>query len=179
MFRVVLLALVSTFAMAAPLHAQSLGYAPSTDLPNGRQILAVYLGAESCGPCHNASVKEAVVSMKALVAAQAKQAGASFAAIGVANDWDHQHAVRFLATNGPFDQVVLGGNFTNLAIEQFVWREPNGTATMPQILIIERTVKTDARIVFSDQHILRRILGSDEIPVWFKQGAPITAASKP
>lgn len=180
MLRTLLAATIISGVIASTLDAQSSTYVPSTDPPNGRQILAVYLGAESCGPCHNAAVKEAVVGMKSLVAANAKRSGASFAAIGVANDWDQSQAARFLATNGPFDQVALGGNFTNLAIEQFVWRDAEGTASMPQILIIERTVKQDARIVFSEQRVLRRILGSEEIPAWFKQGAPITAvAAKP
>lgn len=166
-------------ACTATINAQSAAYVPSTDLPNGKQIVAVYFGAQSCGPCHNPDVKEAVASMKLLVGAQARVAGAMFAAIGVANDWDSRVAAEFVATNGRFDQVVLGGNFTNLAIEQFVWRDPKGVPSMPQIVIVERTVKTgDRRIEFSDARILRRVLGSDSIPLWAKQGAPIGLAVK-
>lgn len=59
-------------------------------------------------------------AMKNLVAAQAKQSGAAFSAVGVSNDWDLKEAPTFITTAGNFDQVVLGGNFANLAIEQFV-----------------------------------------------------------
>lgn len=170
---------IAVTILASTAQAQAAGYVPSTVLPNGRQIVAVYIGAQSCSACHFAPVKEAIESMKTLVAAQARQSGASFAAIGVANDWDVKEAADFIATNGQFDQLVLGGNFTNLAIEQFVWRDPNGIATMPQILIIERTVKTGAqKIEISELKILRRLNGSEEIPAWVKLGAPIAESAK-
>lgn len=79
-------------ACTATINAQSAAYVPSTDLPNGKQIVAVYFGAQSFGPCHHPDVKEAVASMKLLVGAQARVAGAMFAAIGVANDWDSRVA---------------------------------------------------------------------------------------
>ena len=109
------------------LAAQQSTYVPSHVLPNGREIVAVYLGADSCGPCHAPSVKDAVNRMKALLGAQARKSGAAFSVIGVANDWDQSVAATFLAAVGPFDQVVLGGNWTNLAIEHFVWGDPRGT----------------------------------------------------
>lgn len=171
---------LSSCLFVSALSAQAAPYVPSTDLPNGRQILAIYLGANSCGPCHNPAVKEAVHAMKVLVATQARNTGASFAAIGVANDWDPREAASFLADSGPFDQLVLGGNFTNLAFEQFVWRDPNGKAAMPQIVIVQRTVKPGSTAIsISESRILRRILGIEEIAAWVKQGTPISPSIKP
>lgn len=169
---------IVTALLAATASAQPQVYTPSAELPNGRQIVAIYFGADFCGACHNTAVKEAVASMKSLVAAQAKKQGASFAAIGVANDWDPKVAANFIASNGAFDQLVLGGNFTNLAVEQFIWRDAKGRASLPQIVVIERTVKSDVRIDFSEPRFLRRVMGADSIPLWVKQGAPISEIAK-
>lgn len=174
-----MLTLVSC-VFAATAHAQSTAYAPSQKLSEGRQIVAVYIGADNCGPCKLPEIKEAVERMKFLVRGQAGQSGASFAVIGVANDWDTRVAASFIATNGAFDQVVLGGNFGNLAIEQFVSRDPDGRSVMPQIVVVERTAKSGTyNMEFSEPRVLRRLRGSEEIPTWVKQGAPISPISKP
>jgi len=156
------------------LGAQQPAYVPSQKLPHGKEIVAVYLGAQSCGPCHAPEVKDAVRRMKTLVAAHAVKAGAAFSVVGVANDWDQTLAATFLADVAPFDQVVLGGNWTNVAIEHFVWRDPSGNPAMPQILILERTVTPGTRITFSEPRVLRRLVGADEIPAWVAKGAPIS-----
>jgi len=166
-------AIVWLSLIGSSLAAQQSTYVPSNKLPNGKEIVAVYLGAESCGACHFPAVKDAVKRMKELVNAQARKVGAAFSVIGVANDWDQAVAAAFLAPVGPFDQVVLGGNWTNIAIEHFVWRDPKGNPAMPQILLFERTVTPGVRIAFSEPRLLRRMVGADEIPAWVAAGAPI------
>jgi hypothetical protein len=167
-------ALVCLCMVGSSMQAQQSTYVPSQVLPNGREVVAIYFGANSCGPCHTPAVKEAVVRMKELVGTRARTAGAAFSVIGVANDWDQSVAATFLAAVGPFDQVVIGGNWTNLAIERFVWRDPNGIPAMPQILIIDRTVTPGTSITFSEPRVLRRIVGGDSIPAWVARGASIS-----
>ena len=166
-------AVVLSSMVSGSLAAQQATYVPSQELPNGKEIVAVYLGANSCGPCHTPAVKDAVIHMKELIRLQAQKSGAAFSVIGVANDWDQSLAAAFLAPVGPFDQVALGGNWTNIAVEHLVWRDPKGNPAMPQILIIERTVSTGARITFSEPRVLRRVIGGDSIPAWVAKGAPI------
>src|SRR3954463_8986987 len=149
-------------------------YVPSQELPKGREIVAGYFGSESCGPCHAPEVKDGVVRMKELLRVQALKAGAAFSVVGVANDWDQKVAAAFLEPVGPFDQVVLGGNWTNVAIEQFIWRDPQGQPVMPQILVVERTVTTGAAITFTPPRTLRRLVGPDSIAAWVKKGAAIS-----
>lgn len=165
-----LIALVSR-----PLPAQQPEYVPTYQLPSGHQFLVVYIGASFCGPCLLPNVETAVRSMKTLLAVQATQMHASFSVIGVSNDWEVTKAAAFLDSLGTFDQVVLGGNWTNLATERFIWREPQGTPDMPQILVFERTVTLGERITFSEPRLLRRLRGAEEIPAWVAAGAPISA----
>jgi hypothetical protein len=162
---------------AASLDAQQAAYVPSNKLPNGKEIVAIYFGAQSCGPCHLPAVKEAVRQMKGLVAAQARKSNAAFSVVGVANDWDQAVATNFLSDVGPFDQVAIGGNWTNVAIERFVWADSTGNPAMPQILVIERTVKAGTRITISEPRVLRRLVGGDQIPEWVGKGAPISPQS--
>src|ERR1041385_3091973 len=158
---------------AAPLAAQQT-YVPSNELPNGEEVFAVYITANSCGACHFPQVKEGVKKMKLFVSGQARRAGASFQVMGVANDWEQDLAAKALAEVGPFDQVSLGGNWTNLAIERFIWRDSTGNPAMPQVLVFERTVKREGGgITFSEPRLLHRALGAKEIPEWVDKGALI------
>jgi len=150
-------------------------YVTAQALPEGREIVAYYFGAQDCGACHYPAVKNAVLAMKGLVRDQAKKQGAAFSVVGVANDWEIPTAINFIASVGPFDQLVLGGNWTNLAIERFIWRDSTARAAMPQIVVIERTVTPlRAGMTFSEPKILRRLVGGDEIPAWVAKGAPIS-----
>jgi hypothetical protein len=153
--------------------AQTAEYVPAHQLPQGRELVAIYVGATDCRPCHSPEVKKAVIAMKALVAAQAKQRGMAFSAIGVATDWDLNSGVAFLAPLGYFDQLVIGANWTNLAIERFVLSDSVAEMSMPQILLVERTVKVGKRITVSEPRFIRQVSGSEAIPAWVAAGAPI------
>lgn len=172
--------LVSSLLLSQPLLAQESGYVPSYKLPRGREIVAVYFGASTCGPCLLPSVKDAVRAMKPLLDGQAKQAHAAFSVIGVSTDWQTAKGSEFLAPLGLFDQVVVGGNWMNLAVEHLVWRDPKGSPALPQVLVFDRTVNPEGRtITFSEPNLLRRVTGSDSIVAWVAAGAPITDAKNP
>lgn len=163
--------------VSAPLGAQAADYVPSHRLPEGRELVVVYIGSTSCGPCLRPEVKNAVRSMKSLLAAQARQRGAALTVIGAAQDWDLKQGASFLEPLGAFDQVVIGGNWTNLAVEQFVLRDSVSEMAMPQVVVIERTVQVGSRLVVTAPRVLRRITGGTEIPAWVTAGAPIDVAA--
>jgi hypothetical protein len=117
--------------------------------------------------------------MKTLLAAQAKQRGAAFSVVGVSTDWGVKEGAAFLEPNGPFDQIVVGGNWTNLGVERYVWSDSTRRPAMPQVLVFERTVKPGGRITFSEARLLRQVVDGKEIPAWVAAGAPITGHEKP
>ena len=159
--------------LARPVGAQAGDYVPSWRLREGPELVAIYVGATSCGPCLLPEVKRAVRAMKPLLAAQAKQRGAALSVIGAAQDWDVKQGATFLEPLGAFDQVVIGGNWTNIAVEQFILRDSLAEMVMPQVVLIERTVRLGKRVTVSEPRVLRRILGSADIPAWVAAGAPI------
>jgi len=154
--------------------AQAPDYQPSQRLTDGPELVAVYIGATSCGPCQSPEVKGAVRAMKSLLAAQAKQRGMALTVIGVAEDWDVKRGATFLEPLGAFDQVVIGGNWTNLAVEQFILRDSLAELAMPQIVVVERQVQLGERVTVSGAHVIRRVVGGKAIPAWVAAGAPIT-----
>ena len=169
----VLLFVVAAACLAQTASAQTSDYVPSHRLPEGRELVAVYIGSTDCGPCQWPQVKQAVRAMKPLLAAQAKQRGMAFSVIGSTQDWDLKQGAAFFDSLGAFDQLVIGGNWTNLAVEQFVLRDSLALLAMPQVVVIERTVGLGERITVSAPVLLKRISGGAEIPAWVTAGAPI------
>ena len=161
--------LVALSVAAVPGFAQT----ADRDLPNGKELIAVYVGAKTCGPCLQPATKSAIVHMKELLSALAAAHGYAFSAVGVSTDWSTAEGIAFLRDNGPFDQIVVGGNWTNLAVEHYIWRDSSAVPAMPQVVVLERTVTTGRRMEFSAPRVLHRVLGGDEIPKWVNAGAPI------
>ena len=165
---------LSVLLVSRRVDAQATDYVPSQRLAEGRELVAVYIGSTDCGPCQLPDVKNAVRAMKPLLAAQAKQRGIALTAIGVAQDWDLKQGAAFLEPLGAFDQVVIGGNWTNIAVEQFVLRDSVAEMAMPQIVLVERAVQLGTRVTVSAPRVLRRISGAIDIPAWVAVGAPIS-----
>jgi hypothetical protein len=160
-------------AVTRGVGAQTEDYLPAQRLREGRELVVLYIGSTDCAPCHSPAVKSAVRAMKPLLAAQAKQQSAAFSVIGVAQDWDLKRGIAFLEPLGAFDQIAIGGNWTNLAVEQFVLRDSLAAMAMPQVIVLERTVELGARVKVSEPRVLRRITGGTDIPAWVAAGAPI------
>jgi hypothetical protein len=170
--------LLALFVVLASQRADAQGpdYAPSQRLAEGRELVAVYIGSTDCGPCQWPQVKNAVRAMKSLLAAQAAKRGVALTVIGAAQDWDVKRGAAFLEPLGAFDQVAIGGNWTNLAVEQFVLRDSLAEMAMPQVVLMERTVRVGERVTVSEPRLLRRISGGADIPAWVAAGAPIAVA---
>jgi hypothetical protein len=150
------LALVA-FALVSPkLRAQT----ADRDLPNGKELVAVYVGASTCGPCLLPEVKAAIVKMKGVMADWAREHGYAFSAVGVATDWSTEKGVAFLSDVGPFDQLV-------------VWSDSTAIPAMPQVVLLERTVTAGNRIGFTPARVIRRVSGLVDIPGWVSVGAPV------
>lgn len=161
-------------AGAMQLQAQDTTYVPSHELPNGKQIVAVYFGGIWCSPCRRPEMKSAIRRMKPLVAAQAKAAGASFSAMVVAFDSTLADGVDFVTPLGAFDEYSIGPDFVSLPAQYYMWGISPPEPAVPQVVVFERTIHVEPRkpATFGAIHVLRRI-GGDSIPIWVRDGAKI------
>lgn len=156
------------------LGAQDTAYVPATAFENGRQIVAIYFGANWCHPYRTPEMKAAIRAMKPLVAAQAKQSGAAFSAMVVVLDRDLKSGLEFVAPLGAFDEYSFGSDLESAAAQRFIWGDSLAFKGVPQVIVFERTIQIQRNkpINFGNDHVLRRVSG-DSIATWVGAGAPI------
>lgn len=164
--------LMYTISGTANLAAQKKQYEPVYELPDSTQLVAVYIGAETCGPCHFPETKQAVEDMKVALAGIAKQKGWSFKAVGVSLDWDPQIGYKFLQENGKFDEMIIGRNWANLGAETYIWQADEVYPAIPQVIVYQQEVKRGQNgITFSKRSEFRRFMSND-IQKWLRDGSP-------
>ena len=186
--RASVLALIVSVAGVTPLLAQSpprpsfiradtTAYVPRYELPNGRQLVVVYVGgSETVGlPQFSAAVRD----MKPLLARQAAQRGLPLSIIGVSLDWEVEKSYARLQSMGAWDEVVLGNNWINVGAQHYLWRRPDGKPNTPQVLVFERTItRQETTIRFGEERRLTGFVGWSDIVAWVRNGAPLPAEEK-
>ena len=151
-------------------------YVPRYELPNGRQLVVVYVGGSETDSIR--AFADAVREMKPLLARQAAQLGLPLSIVGVSLDWEVERSFARLRSMGAWDEVVLGNNWINVGAQHFVW-SPDGKPSTPQVIVLERKVTTrGARIEFAEERRIRGIEGWRPIVEWVRGGAPLPAEVK-
>jgi len=142
------------------------------------ELQFIYIGASHCGFCKNPDIRAAIQEARSVYARRAQERGVTFVNVGVAIDSVVADGLAFIDQNGPFDQVVVGGHFNNLAMIDYVWAMPAPTADelpndgIPQVIVAERSFSIkNGRRVPSQPKILDHAIGS-LIPLWANQLAP-------
>ena len=121
--------------------------------------------------------------MKQALADRATAAGESFSAIGVAAEWSIEDGLAYLIEGkwtrgihdfGAWDEVQAGRNWLASGALNYVWRDPAGVPTVPQVVLLEREVGISGdRISASEDVPVLRLVGSDEITEWVTSGMPM------
>ncbi|MFK7972025.1 MAG: TlpA family protein disulfide reductase [Bacteroidia bacterium] len=154
--------------------AQEPSYRPNSDLTEGKEIIAIYFGATSCGPCHDPELKKDIQRLKTLLNQHAKSAGYAFSVTGVALDWKVEEGIEFLKEVGPFDEIVVGKNWDNLAAVEYIWADPSSMPAMPQIIVIERDGRMQQdRRTYSENKVIAHHVSPSAISAWVDAGAPL------
>ena len=112
---------------------------------------------------------EAVRAIRRGLRAQAVQQGETFASIGVALDWEVDKGTDYLERFGPFDEIMAGRSWVNSGALKFIWSEGlGGEASIPQIVVLERTIDTPGDFVvrLRSERVRYRRAGGDQIVNW-------------
>jgi hypothetical protein len=156
--------------------AQDTTYVPSHEMPEGTQMVFVYLGSYDCGPCHKPELKHAIRRVKVLLDRRAKEAGEAFAAIGVDMGWKVQRGFDFLKETGRFDEVMVGRSWTGSGGSRYIFKDEVVSASKPSILVYERNVEPDGEdIEISKPEYLVSKSGAGTIVEWVESGASLNA----
>ena len=163
---VILLSLSS----AAP---QRQTYHPKNKNPSGVELIAIYIDAEFCGPCHDPQFKKALRKVKTILSDRAAKEQQSFSVTGVSTDWEVEKGLKYLRSIGPFDEIIAGKSLFNHAASEYIWKDSSGSSVVPQLVLIEREVGyKDGRALISNYRVLARHIGTAEIISWVGKGAP-------
>jgi hypothetical protein len=136
-------------------------------LPRGDQVVVLFVASSSSRADAAPGLREAVRSLHRQLQVEAERHGLALEFVGVSLDWDVEEGIRFLRRYGPFDQVVVGGNWVNLAAIEYIWRDQPGSPTVPQIVLIRRHVdQRPATIDVSPDQVLGRFVGAEQIMEW-------------
>jgi hypothetical protein len=85
--------------------------------------------------------------------------------------------LRHLALLGPFDEVSLGGNWTNSAVVHYLGSDLSDRqrAVIPQVVLLEREVREDGprSLVVGPEQEVGRFAGTRDIGAWVRRGAPL------
>jgi len=177
-----LLALTLTVACVPSIQlvAQDSTYHATHQQVGGPQILAIYIGSTDCAPCRWPPLESAVHHAWPLLAMQASRAKVTFSTVGIALDDNVAGGVALLQPLEQFDEIIVGGGWTNSGAERYIWADTAATPAIPQILIVERHVGVNddhTRWDLSSSTVLRRLIGESEIRAWVKGGALLPVGS--
>lgn len=136
-----------------------------------RQRIAVLITTRNCIGARDPRFVPGVRAALRLMALQARRDSVGFSATGVAMDWEIDSGAVFLRQLADFDQWVIGRNWGNDAVVRLIWRDLTAIPTIPQLVVLERTVGEQSRstgsgIYFGPEQVVRRLHGPTEITNW-------------
>jgi hypothetical protein len=166
------LALVGSM-LSSTLGAQE-SVLPAPESRRTVELVAVYLGATSCGPCRMESTKRAVRSVLERANERATERNLQFQSVGAAFDEDIDRGLELLQSTADFDQVIVGGSWSNAAAVEFVWSSEDVLAAIPQVVILSRSL--DKRVEGREpasKHIFVQLQGERQMREWLEAGGKV------
>lgn len=177
---------------AVPLHAQtgasptpqSAGeYRPWEENPHGREIGVVFISSSNCIVNRDPHFQPAVREMMRRLGVQRDSLRIGLSILGVTTDWKTRDGVAYLQQMGEFDEIATGRNWFNTTVLNYVFKDPDGALSIPQVILVERSVDAGPagtqRFAVSPERVLARIVGGDQIMEWVSRGAPLPAGANP
>lgn len=153
------------------------GYLPMYNHQDGRELVMVYFGSESCGPSNVDYLPEAVEEIKLALRETAFENAMSFSTIGVGIDWAVEDGIQHLRKFGQFDEIMSGRSWLNRGAFLYAWQEVPGEAATPQVVVISRDIippsSTRGSVSIRDVSLVTRVVGPDRIRDWIRSGAPV------
>jgi len=139
------------------------------------EVIAVYLGAR--GTDEQSGMVQAVKDMRDLLTKQAVSTNRRFILRGVSLEPTVEEGLQDLSLFGKFDEVSVGGNWTNSAVVRYIGtRFDSAQASgIPQVVLLERDVTEGgpSSLTVSPEREIARYVGTRDIDTWVRRGAPL------
>lgn len=135
------------------------------------ELTLIYIGADTCSPCHAPSLKQALENVKVKLLKFAESNDLQFSVIGIANDISIDRGLDFLKNSGYFDEIIVGKNFLNTGTVDYIWNNDQTDYEIPQVIVFEREITIGDNISVGPKNYVAKYSGKDEIEEWVKNGA--------
>lgn len=137
---------------------------------SGTELIALFIASSTCGASNHPTLPADLRRIRAALASNAAAGRKRFAFVGVALDENPRVGIQFLERFGPFDEILSGGSWVGTGAIDFMIRGIPGPLALPQLLVLERTVKVDASSInVSADRIVARVLGFDEMALFLHE----------
>jgi len=140
------------------------------------ELVVIFFGIS--GTDGSPSFQKTIRDMKQSLAVATHLQQMNLVTRGVSLDTDVEEGRRDLATLGAFDEVSLGGNWTNSSVVRYLgptMSTGNPKGGIPQVVVLEREVTRDGASSMSigPERELARFIGMADIPAWVTAGTPL------
>ncbi len=134
------------------------------------ELVAVLIASSHCSGSLRPDFVPAVLKMKRALAFKALSEHKRLVTVGAATDDSKDDGLTFLNMLGPFDEIVLGGNWLNEAATQYIWRDQPGVPAVPQWVLLERHVDINRKSInVGAERVVDRVIGANGMLEWLKR----------
>ncbi len=139
------------------------------------EVVAVYVG--SIGTDSLTDMTRVLSDMSTALRRQTASSGRGLVTRGVSIEPSVEGGMRHLSRLGAFDEVSVGGNWTNSAVVRYLGADDGrvSDSPIPELILLERTVRSDntRMLQVGPERELARFVGLDRIKDWVARGAPL------
>ena len=157
--------------LVAPVTAST---RPSVATIVTHEVVVVYVGVEGV----DGAMAGLADSVRLYAARQISGPGRQLTLRGVSVDPQVDAGVRDLARVGAFDEISVGGNWTNSAVVRYLggdFGHAYPRTGVPQVIVLERDIDDQITALHvGPEREVARYIGADKIWNWARQGAPLS-----
>lgn len=120
-----------------------------------QEIVLVYIGDVDCSFCTSDQFTLALEQLVTGLRQEVQARGNLFRAVGVMITRDFSRGFRYLKQHGDWDEISLGGGWSNILVEHNVWNAASDP-TVPQVVVYSREIQSGSNLLMFT-HRNRRI----------------------
>lgn len=153
---------------------------PLTTVPVAREgelkeLVAIVISASFCHGNAFPGLSDALHELPWLIQSHAADEGLPHRLVGVAIDPLAARGASYMNGIGQFHELVVGGGWTNAFSLKYMWQDGRLPASVPQVLVLERTMHATSDVItLVHERFLRHLDSPPAIVEWIGQGAPVT-----
>jgi hypothetical protein len=117
-----------------------------------------------------------LAKIKQRLSLRAEAMSMQFASMTIVQSQSVDAGLHFVRRFSRFDEVAVGRSWLNTALARYVYEQHEGAAATPQLIMVRRSGEATGSI-FTDEQVLLRLVGFEQIEQWFEAGASLPAYS--